>query len=150
MKLAQGDMWSVYDQADLFLVTTNSVLNRHGALVMGAGIARQSRERFPGLDTALGKAVMLAGTRYGLLVSPHWPRARLGAFQTKVHWHDTSSLELIVFSTRKLLAWCDEHPTARVHLNMPGVGLGGLTREQVLPALERLPDAVTVWAYCNS
>ncbi len=59
-------------------------------------------------------------------------------------------LLLIVFSTRKLLAWCDKHPTARVHLNMPGVGLGGLTREQVLPALERLPDAVTVWAYRDS
>ncbi len=47
MKLAQGDMWSVYDQADLFLVTTNGVVTRYGKLVMGAGIARQTKERFP-------------------------------------------------------------------------------------------------------
>ncbi len=155
MKLAQGDMWSVYDQADLFLVTTNSVLNRHGALVMGAGIARQTKERFPGLDAALGNAVVQAGDTYGLLVSPRWfippdgsgPTAKLGAFQTKIHWHDPSSPELINFSTSKLLTWCKAHSTARVHLNMPGVGLGGLSREQVLPMLESLPDTVTVWEY---
>lgn len=155
MKLAQGDMWSVYDQADLFLVTTNSVLNRHGALVMGAGIARQARERFPVLDVALGSVVVQAGDTYGLLVSPRWfippngsgPTAKLGAFQTKVRWQDPSSLELINFSTSKLVAWCKAHPTARVHLNMPGVGHGGLSREQVLPMLEPLPDTVTVWEY---
>ena len=147
MKLAEGDMWSVYDQADLFLVTTNSVLNRHGALVMGAGIARQTKERFPGLDAALGSAVVQAGDTYGLLVSPRWPTAKLGAFQTKIHWHNPASVELINFSTSKLLAWCKAHPTARVHLNMPGVGLGGLSREHVLPLLEVLPDTVTVWEY---
>ena len=147
MKLAQGDMWSVYDQADLFLVTTNSVLNRHGALVMGAGIARQTKERFPGLDAALGNDVVQAGDTYGLLVSPRWPTAKLGAFQTKVRWHDPASMELISFSTSKLLTWCRAHSTARVHLNMPGVGLGGLSREEVLPILETLPDTVTVWEY---
>ena len=147
MKLSQGDMWSAFEQADLFLVTTNSVLNRHGALVMGAGIARQAVERFPGLDAALGSVVRQAGDTYGLLVSPRWPEAKLGAFQTKIHWREGSSLELIAFSTGKLLAWCREQPAAQVHLNLPGVGLGGLSREQVLPVLASLPDSVTVWEY---
>ena len=40
MQLARGDMWSAYDGADLFLVTTNSVVTHDGKLVMGAGIAR--------------------------------------------------------------------------------------------------------------
>lgn len=147
MRLAEGDMWSAYDQADLFLVTTNSVLNRYGALVMGAGIARQARERFPELDAALGNAVVQVGDTYGLIVSPRWPTAKLGGFQTKVRWHDPSSLELINFSASKLVAWCKAHPTARVHLNMPGVGHGRLSREQVLPILEPLPDTVTVWGF---
>jgi len=43
MRLEQGDMWSVYDRADLFLVTTNSTLTKSGKLVMSAGIARQAR-----------------------------------------------------------------------------------------------------------
>lgn len=147
MQLARGDMWSAFEQADLFLVTTNSVLNRDGALVMGAGIAKQAKDRFPGLDKVLGKAALAAGEPYGLLVSPRWPSAKLGAFQTKANWKEGSSPALIAFSTGKLLAWCQEHPTAQVHLNLPGVGLGGLSREQVLPVLASLPDSVTVWEY---
>jgi hypothetical protein len=45
----QGDMWSAYNRANLFLVTTNSTLKRNNALVMGRGIARQARDRFPGI-----------------------------------------------------------------------------------------------------
>ena len=86
MKLAQGDMWSVFDQADLFLVTTNHVVMGDGKLVMGAGIAKQARDRFPGLDAALGQAALATGTPYGLLISPRWPKAKLGAFQTKGEW----------------------------------------------------------------
>jgi hypothetical protein len=53
----QGDMWSVYQEADLFLITTNATLKRNGALVIGRGIARQARDRFPGLDIALGRHI---------------------------------------------------------------------------------------------
>ncbi len=115
--------------------------------MMGAGIAKSARERFPGLDQALGAAAKAAGSPYGLLISPRWPEARLGAFQTKANWTEGSSPALIEFSARKLLAWCNMHPTARVHVNMPGVGCGGLSREAVLPLLEPLPNAVTVWEY---
>lgn len=155
MKLAHGDMWTVYDQADLFLVTTNGVVTKSGKLVMGAGIAKSARDRFPGVDQALGAAVKASGSPYGLLVSSRWfmphdgsePTAKLSAFQTKDNWTEGSSPALIAFSARKLLAWCERHPTARVHLNMPGVGCGGLRREEVSPLLEPLPDTVTVWAY---
>ncbi len=83
MRLAQGDMWSAFDQVDLFLVTTSHVVTKDGKLVMGAGIAKQARDRFPGLDAALGQAALPTGIPYGLLVSSHWPEAKLGAFQTK-------------------------------------------------------------------
>lgn len=73
MRLAQGNIWSVFEQADLFLVTTNATLNRQGALVMGAGIARQARDRFPGLDQKLGKAVAFIGSHYGVLFPTAWP-----------------------------------------------------------------------------
>jgi hypothetical protein len=149
MRLSQGDMWSVFEQADLFLVTTNHVVTRDDKLVMGAGIARQALDRFPDLDKALGKAVLAAGTPYGLLVSPRWPEAKLGAFQTKGEWKAGASPALINFSTHMLLEWCEEHPTAQVHLNMPGVGLGGLPLEVVLPILEPLLDTVNVWEYAR-
>lgn len=84
-------MWTAYTAADLFLVSINSTIRRDGALVVGRGIARQAKERFPDLDVALGRQVQaLCGSQgiYGLLVNPRWPTAQLDAFQVK---HTTAS-----------------------------------------------------------
>ena len=147
MRLRTGDMWLVFDEADLFLITTNATLTVHGKLVMGAGIAKEARDRFPGLDVALGKAVIARGSRYGLLISPDWPRAKLGAIQTKLHWKDPAQLSLISEAVGRLTLWCKAHPSAQVHLNFPGIGYGNLPRAQVLKLLEPLPDTVTIWEY---
>lgn len=149
-RFCQGNMWSAYDQADLFLITTNSTLKKNGALVMGRGIARQARDLFPGLDRTLGREIARrCGNQgeYGLLVSPRWPAAKLGAFQVKGHYSGPASLELIQRSTAELCAWCTEHPNARVELNFPGIGNGRLLKGDVLPIVGRLPDRVTIWEY---
>lgn len=145
-----GNMWMAYAAADLFLITTNATITIRGALVMGRGIARQTKERFPGLDIALGRQIQaLCGNQdiYGLLVSPRWPTAKLGAFQVKRHYSQPASLELIRRSTAALCTWCAEHPDAQVALNFPGTGNGRLRREAVLPIIAQLPDQVTVWEY---
>ncbi len=145
-----GNMWSAYDNADLFVITTNAAIKRNGALVMGRGIARQARNRFPGLDAALGRRILsICGNQglYGLIISPRWPEARLGAFQVKRHYSQLASLELIRHSTAALCAWCVEHPDASVHLNFPGIGNGRLRREDVLPIVAQLPDQVAIWEY---
>ncbi|MCZ7671791.1 MAG: hypothetical protein M5U34_34010 [Chloroflexi bacterium] len=59
-----GNMW-IPIVADLFLITTNSTLTRPNKLVMGRGIALQAKERFPGLDTALGRQIGTACGSYG-------------------------------------------------------------------------------------
>ncbi|MBX3058867.1 MAG: hypothetical protein KF770_20570 [Anaerolineae bacterium] len=146
-----GDMWTAYTAADLFLITTNSTLKKSGhALVMGRGIARQAKERFPGLDVALGRQIQaLCGNQgiYGLLASPRWPAAKLGAFQVKRHYSQAASLELVRRSTAALRAWCTEHPDTSVHLNYPGIGNGRLRHEVVLPIVSQLPEQVTIWEY---
>lgn len=119
----RGDMWTAYDEADLFLITTNSTIH-NGALVMGRGVARQARNRFPGLDEALGRQILNTCEhlgQYGLLVSSRWPAAKLGAFQVKTHYDKPASLALIQHSTAALQAWCAAHPTAQVCLNFPGI-----------------------------
>jgi len=153
-----GNMWSAYDDADLFVITTNAAIKRNGALVMGRGIARQARNRFPGLDTALGQQILsVCGSpsaslrtgqgEYGLLVSPRWPTAKLGIFQVKFHYRQAASLDLIRRSTAMLCAWCADHPYTQVALNFPGIGNGRLRREDVLPIVAQLPDQVTIWEY---
>ena len=149
-QFCRGDMWSAYDDADLFLITTNSTLKKSGALVMGRGIARQARDRFAGLDVALGREIAAVCGHLGhyhLLVSPRWPAAKLGAFQVKTHYARPASLSLIRQSAVALLAWCEEHPGAAVYVNYPGIGNGGLAPAQVLPLLKPLPTNVHVWEY---
>lgn len=151
MKLKTGNMWSAWDKADLFLVTTNSTIRKDGALVMGRGIAWQAAKRFPRLPYALGAGIERRSmgdcqhVTYGILVSQTWPSVKIGAFQVKYYWGDQARLNLIKFSTNELITWCAEHPTAQVHLNFPGIGNGGLTPEQVLPIISKLPNTVTVW-----
>lgn len=154
----RGDMWTAFASADLFLITTNSAIRKDGALVMGRGIARQARDRFPGLKAALGKQILNGcGNlgQYGLLISPRWPEAKRGAFQVKQHYDHpantsallSTSLELIRHSTAMLCAWCAAHPNAQVVLNYPGIGNGRLHREAVLAIIAQLPEQVTIWEY---
>lgn len=152
-QFCEGDMWTAYDDADLFLITTNSTLKKNGALVMGRGIARQARDHFPRLDVTLGGEIARrCGNRgeYGLLVSPRWPAAKLGAFQVKTDYGRPASLSLIRRSAIALLAWCRKYPVAAVHLNCPGIGNGGLARAQVLPLLQSLLAKVHVWEYARA
>lgn len=145
MKLAYGNMWDAYEEADLFLITTNSFIKRNGALVMGAGIAKQARDMFSGLDLALGQRIDHLGL-YGLLISENYPERKLGAFQVKRHWKDTASLDIIEKST-SMLNHIAPNDGLQIHLNFPGIGNGKLNRKAVLPLLEKLSGSVTIWEY---
>jgi hypothetical protein len=150
MILMKGDMWSAWDEADLFLITTNSTLRQSGHLVMGRGVARQARDRFPGLDLSLGDQIATgcgSGGVYGLLVSPRWPRAKLGAFQVKRHWAHPAELGLIWLSVNSLIRWDMGYPGHTIHLNFPGIGNGGLSADEVMPLIEALPNNVYVWRF---
>lgn len=143
MRLAYGEMWSAFNEADLFLITTNSkVVN--GKLVMGAGIALEAERRYNGLNLALGRRISNLGV-YGLLVSERWPESKLGAFQTKLDPKDPSPLWLIHYSALMLDRFIRENPVLMVHLNFPGIGYGGRTPREVMPLIEFLPDNVVVW-----
>jgi len=145
-----GDMWTAYETAGLFLITTNSTVKADGRLVMGRGIARQARERFPGLDAALGAQILTvcgSGGFYGLLISRRWPAAKVAAFQVKYHWQRPADLSLITRSVTALTWWARYHADCAIHLNFPGIGNGGLARTAVLPLLAALPDNVTIWEF---
>jgi hypothetical protein len=139
-----ADLWS--SSLAVIAVTTNSkVVN--GSLVMGAGAARQAKERYPDLPAAAGQRILETcgdGGWYGWMVFRRDER-RIGLFQTKTMFIPPASLDLIAYSVERLSKWCKRHPTLRVAMNYPGVGLGGLSREQVAPLLVRLPNQVVIY-----
>ena len=152
MKIKYGDMWDAWESSDLFVITTNSFLKSLGGdLVMGRGIARQARDTFPGLDEALGEAIMYECGHLGeyrLLVSPLWKTGRkLAAFQVKRDFDGNADPSLIKNAAFELEIFARKNPDAEIHMNFPGIGNGRLTAETVLPLIKDLPDNVTVWRY---
>lgn len=145
MNLVTGNIWSHYHSADLFLFTANSKIRPSGCLVMGAGVARQVRDKFPGIDKDLGTKILALNAssgEYGLIV-PRNAKYKIGAFQTKIEFWQDSRLSLIQKSTDMLIKIA--HNYAKIHMPLPGCGNGNLTLEQVLPIISQLPANVTVW-----
>lgn len=148
-KFKTGDMFSVFNEADIFLITTNSTIKANGTLVMGAGIAKEARDRWKGLDAIAGEMVMSeCGNRgtYGLMLSNWRNGKKLGLFQVKIGWDENADVELIKLSTEKLIRFAEEHPELKIHLNYPGIGNGKLSVDDVHPIICSLPNNVTIWS----
>lgn len=141
----QGDMWSVFDEVDYFIVTTNSFVKQNGELVMGRGIAKQVRDKFPGIAAELGQAVKDHSEHlghYGLVAT-----GKIGAFQVKFHFKDRASLELIAENLYRFAKYAREHSDISFAMNFPGIGNGGLAPHWIKPLLDQLPDNVQVWSF---
>lgn len=139
-----GDMWSVFDEVDYFIITTNAIVKTNGALVMGAGIAKQMRDKYPGIDQEIGRAIgkFGSGGTYGLLLGN-----KVGAFQVKYHFKSMANLGLISLSAKQLAEEARANPDKTYALNYPGIGNGGLKRWLVEPLLQNLPDNVQIWTF---
>ena len=146
-EIKHGDMWSAFDQPGiLFLFTANSVVLRNGRLVMGVGMARQVRDRFPNIDMYFGELVKNTGkSAFGLIVPDTFPSFKIGMFQTKVHYRDPARLDVIKAAAERLHLWANAHPATQVHLNYPGIGYGSHPASQIWPLIKDLPSNITIW-----
>lgn len=141
MILERGDMWSAFGRG-VFMITTNPIRRKDGAVVMGRGIALEAKTRFPSLPYDFGDALERSPTPIGYIgdyngTSVYW-------FMVKDHWRNPASLEIIKDSVEMLdyyYGFTDE----RVDLNFPGIGNGHLSREEVLPLLQSLPNNIHIW-----
>lgn len=156
MILERGDMWSVFGKTDLFLITTNPIVRKDGAVVMGRGIAKEAATRFPDIPFEIGRQIESFRAHSNLYPEKTFPnygvcgfygeeRQRIGFFMVKEHWRDMAKLDVIQRSTSLVRKFTQDF--GRVDLNFPGIGNGRLRREDVLPIIEQLPDNVHVWEY---
>ncbi len=143
----KGDMWNRFRKVYLFCITTNGIITKDGRLVMGAGIAKEARDRLPGIDKDLAKAIKAKD-------STRLPRSlwigcpfnfAVVAFQVKNHFREKANISLIEHSCYLLLREILDRPHITIALNFPGIGYGGLKRSEVLPIISILPDNVEIW-----
>ena len=144
MKFVKGNILSQFETPctnKLLVFTANSVLKGDQQLVMGAGIAKAVRDRFPGVDSFFGKGLARhmhnnpeQYDKFGLLRGVYHGQS-IAALQTKYNWTNDSVLDLIEFSLDKLVVIAREYD--EVHMTIPGIGNGNLSKELVLPLLDR-------------
>lgn len=157
MQIIEKDILDDEEILDYICFTSNSFVKNNGSLVMGAGFAKSIKDKFPNIDLEFGKLinsitdlVSIHRTSYDIL-KRNFPRYGLvfidniGAFQTKYSFNNPSTVELIQFSTEKLKEFAENNPNKLIGLNYPGIGLGKLQEEQVLPIIETLPDNVLIY-----
>lgn len=158
MILECGNMWDIFGKTDLFYITTNPIRRHDGAVVMGRGIAKEAKDRYPDLPYIFGRRLDYltlpdAEFRYTGWIG-RFDEQTVCYFMVKDHWRSEARLDYIDASCKALIA--DNmsrgipggymHST-RIDLNFPGIGNGKLKREDVLPIIEQLPDNVHVWEF---
>lgn len=127
------------------LFTANGVLNKAVELVMGAGNALDSKNAHPKSAKAYGQYLKdsfgkMEVYKYGLIADETYP----WAFQSKLHFKDNSDLNVIKMAVDHLTAYATVDSDIEFHLPFPGISLGGLKEEDVLPLLKKLPDNVII------
>lgn len=145
-KYKQGDIWSELGNSCIIFITTNSVTNKKGDLVMGAGSAKQAKDRFPKLPKIWGKAVrQFRDLDYHIIITEIEDNIFVGALQTKRDWKASSPKNLVIKSLKKLQEYAKLNPTVNFHSVMPGINHGKLNIQEVKPYTDLCPDNITFW-----
>lgn len=148
-----GNMWDVFHDTEWFLITTNPIINKQGLAVMGRGIAKEAADRFPRLRLEFAEQLCQRKLRESnVFTIGRYDGTRVGCFMVKNHWKERARLDIIEKSVQDLLSTLATITdirgySPRVDLNFPGVGNGGLDKEDVRPLLMCLPDNVHIWSY---
>ncbi len=162
MKLHEGNIFDHILPHENLVFTTNSFIKRSRELVMGRGIAKTIRDRFPGIAAhAAAQIERVAVDRRRapslsiyLLLELHWnvPWNQTFMFQVKRNFSDDAELGLIHASAQRLKIIAETSPHRNFHLNFPGIGNGNLAYDDVKLHLDdaELPDNVNVWQFATS
>jgi hypothetical protein len=146
--IVQEELWKQPGHPGMIIVTTNASITKDGRLLMGRGAARQAREKIFGIESACARKIRENCRQYGFMPVrmpfPEEKKVGFGIFQVKQNWSDPANPDLIKLSAHKLAWFAKQHPDWHFRMNFPGIGNGGLSREQVEPLLAVLPGNVTI------
>jgi hypothetical protein len=124
-------------------VTTNGCVKSDGTCTMGAGVAKQVRDRIPGFDAWLGRVVSQYGNRVFINLDHGWV-----TYPTKYHWADPSDMNLIRISAIQLMEVVAKYQLPYVLLPRPGCDNGGLSWGDVKPVISSILDHRVIAVSC--
>jgi hypothetical protein len=140
MKVIKDDIWNYYKKGWI-VITTNGFVKKNGECVMGRGIAKQARDKFPGFADKLGKQIKCYGNKVYC-----WMDEQIITFPTKHNWWETSDIKLIEESAKRLAETINIFDTLpKVYMPKPGCSNGRLKWVDVEPVIDKhLKHLVTI------
>lgn len=135
-----GDIFELAQTNEVICVTTNSIVKKDNAAVMGAGVARLFRDRFKGLDSRLGQFIKDYGNRCFNMGRYEYKGKSLivATFPTKHDYNNDSDLDLIEKSANEILDMANKFKWEKIYLPFPGGGKGNLKWNEVSLRLRKL------------
>ena len=138
MKEIKGNAWEVYLDYDVLCLTTNGFVKNDGSCVMGRGIAKEAKDRFPALPKILGEGIRRYGNRCIKLAKVN--DTQLISFVVKHNWWEEADIKLIIKSANEVVEMADKFGWKNILLPRPGCGNGKLKWNDVKPILEEILD----------
>lgn len=137
MKEIKGNMWRI--DADVRCITTNGFVKKNGRAVMGAGCAKEARDKLNGIDIILGSTIKNYGNHVAKIYQTR--NSIYLSFPVKHHWKQIADIKLIERSAKELVILADENKEWKhILLPRPGCGNGRLEWSQVKPIIEPYLD----------
>lgn len=148
MKIIIGDIFEIArkDNYDALCVTTNGIVKANGEAVMGAGIAKDAKLTYKGIDKRLGDKLKLYGNQVYQLGKDKYEDMFVSydiaiiSFPTKHDYRDKSDIKLIEKSAKELVALVDRKNYKKILVPQPGVLNGKLQWEDVKKVIEPIFD----------
>jgi len=165
MKEIKGNIWTFHEpnSNDYIVIPTNGVIKENGDAVMGKGLARDCKMKYPNFPKMLGNELKTKGNvvtlfkKHGIITFPVKPSGLLintpsdrdkilPVYREKFHvgmfvtgWMCIADIDLITRSTERLYHVSKD--INKVYLPRVGCGNGGLQWEDIKPVLaEKFKD----------
>lgn len=130
MKIIQDNIWK-YHGTGYIIIPTNGLVKNNGECVMGAGLAKQAKIKYPTLPKELGHQIKNSGNHVY-----HWDLYGLITFPVKHNWFDSADMTLIEQSSVELAQYYEDGfelgaQLPKIYMPKVGCGNGNLKWEDV-------------------
>lgn len=111
---------NIFDDPGIIVIPVNTVG------VMGAGLAKQAKERYPLAERAYRSALRTGCLKIGQVFPVYLPETYLLLLSTKKHWRNPSELAYVKLGLMSLTRYMLRESFKRIAIPKLGCGLGGL------------------------
>lgn len=119
MREIKGNLFE--QEVNAIVITTNGFVKTDGKAVMGAGVAKQARDIYSGIDKMLGSRIKEYGNHVFVLTDQI---PFVVSFPVKHVWNEPADLQLIERSCQELVTLTSKKGWKSVVIPKPGCGSG--------------------------